>query len=344
MTLEQFTEQYKKALETATAAYGKIHLKEVRTAPNGQTVKREWWMNGDDIKAIITTPTSGTLMEFVRRTNSLKLHRKTDDQPWVYQESLPLVHEKAYQHQRNHLLTMTPEALRQPFRIDPRHTLAEVLKIKPQTPAPAAADGPTLAADGATKPEKKKPEPSFRAKATKVETLGTGDDVKYRVHFQYLNVDQVRAHSYVDVDPKLSWLVTKGWAKSPEASQARVWTIEYGPPVNGVPVMKQYTSNVVNVDEKTGAETPVKGMTTTVAVEFAEPYEKVNETEFTAAHFKVEEPQLYNPFQSNEMPRELYYVLGGVVAFVVLVLGIHFTRRRTRKDDAATPAPTAPLS
>src|SRR5262245_26108845 len=103
LTLDQFTEQYKKAHEAATAAYAKIHLKESRTAPNGQTQQREWWMNGDDIKAQITSPT-GTLMEFVRRNNSLKLHRKSDTEPWVYQESLPLVHDKAYQHQRNHLL------------------------------------------------------------------------------------------------------------------------------------------------------------------------------------------------------------------------------------------------
>jgi hypothetical protein len=272
------------------------------------------------------------VVEALRRGHSLKLKRNADNQPWVFQEYLQLVPDAAYKHQRNHLMGMMPDALKFPFRIDQRQTLAEVLGITPKDEAGLAS------APG------KKQGGTLKTRATRVETLRSGDAVKHRVHFDYLEDDKVLASGYVDVDPKLAWLITKGWAKSQSANQAATWTIEYGEPVNGVPVLKKYTNTRVTVDEKTGAEKPVADNPTTVTVDLAEPYQAVNPAEYTAAFYNVEMPDLYDPYKSTDTPKELYYILGGVAAFIVLVLVLHFARRKPRPADAVTPAPNAPLS
>ncbi len=328
LSIDQFREQYRKESAATQARLTDLHIRETRDLGNGkQAYQDEAFVVGDYVKVI--NRQNGTFRALLSRDCRMSLMYQDAKQSWRLDEYQVIPNEARYREERRRIVGRLPNAFKLPFQVEWFTPLIDLLDGKVRS----APNG----AGGALKVKTKEDEVDSQVRVTAVKILGTGGSVRYRVELEVLVNGEKFSRSYVEVDPSLGWQITRGGDHRLAAPKGNAWTIEYGAPVNGVPIMKKYTYSLVGYDPKTGAEIAEPGSTpTTIIVDLAEPWHEVDAAEFTPEYYHVEPPRSFDPNHPPEMPTWMFWALGGVVGFIALILLLHLATRRATRTSPST--------
>lgn len=312
MSLPSFKDQYRNALARASSAYKNLRI--IETPARGQpghihTI--DGLVCGDFVK--VQSQRFGESDEYCDLLSpkaSIRIRRNAAKQEWLLHEFVELTDQKSLHAHRASKTSLLPTAFSRPFATHNDLRLLDIIDGKKYTFGGRASVTPVI---------------------ERIETIGAQASPKYRVHFTL--VDSLRPKkvvAFVDVDPQLCWMITKGRVADTDATVTVEWKIEYGYTINEVPVMKKYTlvTNRKGDPTKSSAQSDQHRSETVINVSLAEACHQVDESQFVTTFYGIQPPVYSDP--SAPTPPGVYIGMGGAVCFILGILLIHSARRRAK--------------
>lgn len=321
ITIESFKEQYRDAINTLINSHRHIFVLESIHFQDDPADKTTWTnarVCDDNVVVMVSRGVSATNggCQLLNGTFTMTLNYSTKTNKWSVASHVPLTDDRTRNYQKGQIRGLYPHALWWPYCM----------------PNGWLTVGDILA--GSSKSRRASPNLTFTI--SKIESLRHNGINVFRLHFIQHVPDptgtMLHDPCYVDVAPDLGWQIVGGRYLYHEE-----WAIEYGDPINGIPIMKKATYWRI-------APQWVRVPVFEVLVHHAEPCTKVDET-FEPSYYGVNlsdlEARALVPNESAEVPLILYVGLAGMLCFIVGVLLLARAQARTKRlrraDDASAP-------